>query len=545
MIGSALGRGRSRSRPRSLGSRCSSRRAASAVSPAHDQRHGFVVRRARDAAVGGRRADERPAGQLPADELTRRSHVVRRRPHRLRGDRGRVLRAGRQQRRRRRPTRAATSTCPTSRARPRSCTTSRTAPAATVDYLHLSMRTIAQDLHGLHHELERPRDQRRQQGSRAARPADHGRVPQRPVGHDGNVLRLRRARRARPVRGRGRRSTICRPTFASSSSTARRTSRRRRSRSAAPTRSCSTSRAAQGMWSIGYDEFGYAKVYGADTAWVQNASGHWVQPYAENISAALESAKLRPDLSQELSGVYASTNPLAYPISAYSYLVTQCARRPTANLQGRLSEPGDHRDARAVDAVHRVRRPDQHGGDRLFAVAAQPVAGDGELDRADAGHARRFSSRRRTARTRASTVRWAGGAQLRPDPLAERSDARRPCSSATGASSTGAGSRRLGAGSASGPTESTKTTGSRRTAEGARQGRRRAKLRLGGCEGGAQSPRAAAAHVHRAAPVAYDRTAESPTPPNAPAWSLLARSQCRRPAPGAGGGCAAGAARTA
>jgi phosphate transport system substrate-binding protein len=87
-----------------------------------------------------------------------------------------------------------------------------------------------------------------------------------------------------------------------------------------------------GKWSIAYDEFGYAKVYGAPAAWVQNASGNWVLPYAQNISAALEGAQLRPDLSQELSGVYANTNPDTYPISAYSYIVTQCERvadRPT------------------------------------------------------------------------------------------------------------------------------------------------------------------------------------------------------------------------
>lgn len=87
-----------------------------------------------------------------------------------------------------------------------------------------------------------------------------------------------------------------------------------------------------GKWSIAYDEFGYARTYGATAAWVQNQSGAYVLPYAENISAALESARLRPDLSQELSGVYASRNPKAYPISAYSYVVTQCAptsARPT------------------------------------------------------------------------------------------------------------------------------------------------------------------------------------------------------------------------
>lgn len=96
-----------------------------------------------------------------------------------------------------------------------------------------------------------------------------------------------------------------------------------------------------GLWSIAYDEFGYAKVYGAHAAWIENQSGRWVLPYAENISAALDGAALRPDLSQELSGVYRSGNPLAYPISAYSYLVTQCETtgdRPTC--RGKYSNGG-------------------------------------------------------------------------------------------------------------------------------------------------------------------------------------------------------------
>ena len=62
---------------------------------------------------------------------------------------------------------------------------------------------------------------------------------------------------------------------------------------------------------------------------MQNASGNWVQPYAANIAAALQSAVLAPDTSQTLTGVYASTNPLAYPISAYSYILYQCAPTPT------------------------------------------------------------------------------------------------------------------------------------------------------------------------------------------------------------------------
>ena len=84
---------------------------------------------------------------------------------------------------------------------------------------------------------------------------------------------------------------------------------------------------AETPWTISYDEFAYALIHGADAAWVDNASGRWIRPYARNISAALESAQLRPDLSQELSGVYTSPHPGAYPISAYSYIVGQCAPR--------------------------------------------------------------------------------------------------------------------------------------------------------------------------------------------------------------------------
>ena len=97
----------------------------------------------------------------------------------------------------------------------------------------------------------------------------------------------------------------------------------------------------QGLWSIGYDEFGYAKVYDVTSAWVENAAGESVLPYAENISAALETATLRPDLSQELSGVYNSPNPIAYPISAYSYIVTQCTVSPDRpTCRGSYSNPG-------------------------------------------------------------------------------------------------------------------------------------------------------------------------------------------------------------
>ena len=100
--------------------------------------------------------------------------------------------------------------------------------------------------------------------------------------------------------------------------------------------------------------------YGAPAAWVQNASGNWVLPYAQNISAALESATLRPDLSQELSGVYRSPNPEAYPISAYSYIVSQCAGGRSPHLQGPVLQPRCGGDARPLDALHRLRGAGEH-----------------------------------------------------------------------------------------------------------------------------------------------------------------------------------------
>jgi phosphate transport system substrate-binding protein len=74
---------------------------------------------------------------------------------------------------------------------------------------------------------------------------------------------------------------------------------------------------------ITYVETAYALLHDKPCAYVENASGHYVIPTEYNDAVALEKAELLPDLEQELDGVY--TNPLAaaYPISAYSYLITQ------------------------------------------------------------------------------------------------------------------------------------------------------------------------------------------------------------------------------
>jgi len=73
---------------------------------------------------------------------------------------------------------------------------------------------------------------------------------------------------------------------------------------------------------ITYVETAYAILHKAPCASVENASGHWVEPSEYNDAVALERAQLLPDLEQKLGGVYRNPLPSAYPISAYSYLIT-------------------------------------------------------------------------------------------------------------------------------------------------------------------------------------------------------------------------------
>ena len=75
--------------------------------------------------------------------------------------------------------------------------------------------------------------------------------------------------------------------------------------------------------SITYVETAYAIAHHDPCASVQNLPGDaFVQPSALADAEALLKAKLEPDLEQLLTGVFTDTNPKAYAISAYSYLVT-------------------------------------------------------------------------------------------------------------------------------------------------------------------------------------------------------------------------------
>ncbi|MFZ0248499.1 MAG: substrate-binding domain-containing protein [Acidimicrobiales bacterium] len=74
--------------------------------------------------------------------------------------------------------------------------------------------------------------------------------------------------------------------------------------------------------SITYVETAYAILHHDPCIAIQNASGAFVMPSRDNDAEALLSDQLEPDLEQLLTGVYLSPAPTAYPISAYSYLIT-------------------------------------------------------------------------------------------------------------------------------------------------------------------------------------------------------------------------------
>jgi phosphate transport system substrate-binding protein len=83
--------------------------------------------------------------------------------------------------------------------------------------------------------------------------------------------------------------------------------------------------ALSSVGAITYVETAYAKEHSFPVASLINASGTAVQPTSLNVATALVKAVLHTDLTQDLTGVYTNSVPNAYPLSAYSYLVTQCS----------------------------------------------------------------------------------------------------------------------------------------------------------------------------------------------------------------------------
>lgn len=92
-----------------------------------------------------------------------------------------------------------------------------------------------------------------------------------------------------------------------------------------------------GIGAIGYVETGYALQRGFPVVAVKNKSGKYVLPTPENVSVALQEARLNADNTQILTGVYNNTNASAYPISSYSYMVTNKDTGLTADKGAVLS----------------------------------------------------------------------------------------------------------------------------------------------------------------------------------------------------------------
>jgi phosphate transport system substrate-binding protein len=74
---------------------------------------------------------------------------------------------------------------------------------------------------------------------------------------------------------------------------------------------------------IGYVEAGFALQRGFPVASILNKSGHYVQPTSDADSLALTHATFNSDRTQNLTGVYQAPEATAYPISSYSYMITQ------------------------------------------------------------------------------------------------------------------------------------------------------------------------------------------------------------------------------
>src|SRR5262249_12931087 len=73
---------------------------------------------------------------------------------------------------------------------------------------------------------------------------------------------------------------------------------------------------------ITYVEYSYARAAGFPVVKMLTGADYYVLPTAENVAVALLNAKINPvDLTQQLEGVYHSTDKRAYPLSSYSYMI--------------------------------------------------------------------------------------------------------------------------------------------------------------------------------------------------------------------------------
>jgi phosphate ABC transporter phosphate-binding protein len=86
---------------------------------------------------------------------------------------------------------------------------------------------------------------------------------------------------------------------------------------------------------ITYVEYSYAKNAGFPVAKVLNQAGYYVEPTPSNVAVGLLGAKINTNLTSNLTGVYNNSDPRAYPLSSYSYMIV-----PTANENNFTNEKG-------------------------------------------------------------------------------------------------------------------------------------------------------------------------------------------------------------
>ncbi|RYB94548.1 phosphate ABC transporter substrate-binding protein [Nocardioides oleivorans] len=93
-----------------------------------------------------------------------------------------------------------------------------------------------------------------------------------------------------------------------------------------------------GNGTIGYVEYAYPLNKDYPVVKVLNEGGYYVEPTQYNVAVALTKAKINEDqssplyLTQILDGVYNATDPRAYPLSSYSYMII-----PTGASDQRMS----------------------------------------------------------------------------------------------------------------------------------------------------------------------------------------------------------------
>ncbi len=76
-----------------------------------------------------------------------------------------------------------------------------------------------------------------------------------------------------------------------------------------------------GEGAITYVEYSYALKSGFPVVKVLNKAGYYVEPTYQSVAVALMGAKINPDLTQNLDGVYNNPDPRTYPMSSYSYMI--------------------------------------------------------------------------------------------------------------------------------------------------------------------------------------------------------------------------------